>query len=43
MNWAYVMVVLCNAFLMVKGRPQIPEGLGDTIASIGGTAADLIK
>jgi len=28
---------------MTEGRPQVPEGLGDTIASIGGTAADLIR
>ena len=43
MNWAYVLCVLLNTFLMTKGRPQVPEGLGDTIASIGGTAADLIR
>jgi len=28
---------------MTEGRPQVPEGLGDTITSIGGTAADLIR
>jgi len=34
---------MSTLLLMTNGRPQIPEGLADTIASIGGTAADLIR
>ena len=43
MYWAYLFCVLFNTLLMAEGRPQVPEGLGDTITSIGGTAADLIR
>ena len=43
MNWTYALCVFFNVLLMASGRPQVPEGLGDTISSIGGTVADLIR
>ena len=43
MNVLCLYLVMFTLLLMADGRPQIPEGLGDTISSIGGTAADLIR
>ena len=43
MYWMFLGVILLNTLLITQARPQVPDGFGDTIAAIGGTAAELIR
>ena len=43
MNPAYLYVVFASVLALTDGKPQIPEGLGDTISSLGSSAATLIR
>ena len=43
MDLLYLFVTLISLLCVTNAKPQIPEGLGDTISSFGSSAADLIR
>ena len=43
MKQLHLIVTLFSLVITSEAKPQIPEGLGDTISSLGSSAATLIR
>ena len=43
MKQLHLIVTLFSLLITSEAKPQIPEGLGDTISSLGSSAATLIR